>query len=76
VTTSQRARRAQRSRARRSGGLLLMVVGVCGMTGAVLAAVTGLPFPRWAAIGDAIFLGVVIAAVGLGGYLGDRGGVR
>jgi hypothetical protein len=53
-----------------------MVVGVCGMTGAVLAAVTGLPFPRWAAIGDAIFLGVVIAAVGLGGYLGDRGGVR
>jgi hypothetical protein len=62
----------QRSRARRAGGLLLMVVGVCGMAGAILAAVTGLAFPRWAAISDAIFLGALIFGVGLGGYLGDR----
>jgi uncharacterized membrane protein len=63
---------AERSRARRAFGLLLMVVGVCGLVGAILAAVTGAPFPRWAAIGDAIFLSMLILGVGIGGYLGDR----
>ena len=63
---------AQRSRARRAGGLLLLVVGVCGLAGAVLAAVTGAPFPRWAAISDAIFLSALIAGVGLAGYRDRR----
>jgi hypothetical protein len=62
----------QRSRARRAGGLLLMVVGVCGLAGAVLVVVTGAAFPRWAAISDAIFLSALIFGVGLGGYTGDR----